>query len=336
MSCVARHPQAIPMLCSAFSLLGTLGRGQPALATHLKSDSERPSLIPAAMLHVDHVELLMRSCTIYMLLALDDADFALKITKEMKGTKAIIEALVRYPDDAGLQSSAFEALWQISLCASTRDSMTIDNIIPLVCKAMKKHKGDRNVQEYACRLLSGLMVNDTTNQKAVHQEGSTRLLIGAMKNHVNDESVQASTAEALSLIVNKDFPEHVQSAVKEGAVPLIANAMKLAPQNLELQSSTCAAAESFSGGDDNVKLVLIKEGCVCLLLRAGQAHAVVASLAETSTSALCNLASLSSPQVKQEFNEEAGAMLMELLLENHAANAGIQRNCAMLSSMFTG
>merc|ERR1711937_1071357 len=107
----------------------------------------------------------------FMLMAKDDTDLAGKIAGELEGSALIMAAVTAFPDDAALQGRAFEALWQIALNQDTRDAMVVGNIIPAICKACRKHRYDRNVQEYGSRLMWALMVDQTNNQKAINQEG---------------------------------------------------------------------------------------------------------------------------------------------------------------------
>merc|ERR1719271_637436 len=119
-----------------------------------KENATNPQLVATAAADFPkNPELQMRACTLFMLMAKGDLEFAQKIVDELNGAVSTIDAIKAFPDDAALQGMAFEATWQIALQHGTRDTLTMADIVTLACKAMRKHKFDRLVQEFACRTL---------------------------------------------------------------------------------------------------------------------------------------------------------------------------------------
>jgi len=333
--CTSAKPESTEMLCSAFAVLGAAGRQHlPVIKTFKEESGNAERVLTAMRQHATSPELQMVASTVCMLMAKEDTTYAQKIAEELDGINPIIAAVKAYPDDARVQSMSFEALWQIALCTSTRDTMVLGDIIVATCKAMRKHRSDRDVQEFACRLLWALMFNNVNNQKAINQDGAQRLVIGAMKTFAADANVQAAGALAVSLLSNPAFPDVVGNIVKEGVVPILSAAMKLQLDNEELQRSTCEACLAISGGPDAVKQVLINEGCFALMTAASKKHSMCIPLLESSTTAMCNCATLAGKSLADDFMKADGPAMLADVIKQHADHATLQRNCAMLSSVF--
>ena len=336
--CVSAKPDALPMVCSAFALLGTVGRQHATAISMFKENEDNCTLVTKAMhTHSVCAELMMRASTLFMLCAKGDEAFARKLAEMFDGVNTITRAIRQFPDDPAMLSCGFEALWQIALATSTRDAMIVGDIVQASCKAMLRYKADRDVQEYACRLMWALMTADnSSNQKAFNQEGAQRLVVGAMKNpaHAEDLQVQAAGAWAISLLASPMFPDHVQNMVQNGAIPQLKAAMMLDVTNEELQHGCCAALASISCGQDKIKQVVASSGCFGLLMKASINHTECVGLVEHSTTAMTSLAEARAKILAEEFATSSGAKVVAQLEQGHPENATVVRNCALLASIF--
>jgi hypothetical protein len=122
------------------------------------------------------------------------------------GVTLVVSAMREYPNDAGLQQYACEALAEISVHGNGDEEILQAGAAPLIIAAMRRHGQYAELVEYACWALSHLTCFEGL-RAAVVAGGGVALVTAAIRGH--PDAAEVCPAER-SLVVNLCSCSYVQ------------------------------------------------------------------------------------------------------------------------------
>merc|ERR1719487_2695591 len=219
-----------------------------------------PLIVQAMKEHPKHEGIQENACGALENLSLairnDNKILFLDIAKE-GAIPLIIQAIKEHPKHEGIQWNACGALRNLAIRNDNKSLIAKEGAIPLILQAMKEHPKHEGVQEKACEALRNLAIRNDDNKSLIAQEGGIPLIVQAMKEHPYSRTqscvtrfrpvyvmyVQWYACGALrNLAVNDDNKILI---AKEGAIPLILQAMKDYPKHEGIQENACGALENI-------------------------------------------------------------------------------------------
>jgi len=249
-------------------------------------------------------------------------------TIERKGGANVLLAVLESGPTPKVSAAALEALVNLSTTPSIRNMIIDKNGLNAVIAVVEKSPANVNVQIEGCELILNLAsCGDKSNATKIAAAGAIPLVIDAMRNHENDETIIKTCCEALQnlsvtgtarneitkaggipiildllereveemqgdildLLRNLTLGNAVQSEViSNGGVEKVLGFMREFPFNLLLLEKACTVLSILTASKEGCDLFLNERG-VDLVLDAMREGMKSESLQEEACLLLCNM-----------------------------------------------
>jgi hypothetical protein len=251
------------------------------------------AILAAMQTHRQHVGVQARACMALKSLALLPDAMIYDLPVVTSAIDAVVLALqAAQLDDTELASMACGALaelvWQDpARCARAGSGGAVDAVLA----AMKKQGRDASMQGVGAYALHALSSHHAENREKAVASGALRVIVAALKTHVNDAEVAAKCCGTLSglVIAGDAFGNgNCLKALEAGALDAVLATMKLHAGNADVAEMACLALGNACM-DFSVQAQLVDAGGIDAVLAAVLAHESHAGVQERALKALSQL-----------------------------------------------
>ncbi|KAJ5075169.1 protein aardvark [Anaeramoeba ignava] len=181
--------------------------------------------------------------------------------KKLIGAKGVIQRILEimhfFDDNYQIQISAIRALSEIAnLSADNRSILAKFNGVILVLRAMKKFRGDSQLQAVSCFTLWVVSISDENRTIIVDNKG-IQAILKSMKLHPRSQDLQANACGALWNIALNDPSKLIIS--QNNGIRLIVVAMFNHKLDSKVQKYACGALGNLVTIEENAQELKTKE-----------------------------------------------------------------------------
>eukprot|EP00977_Amphora_coffeiformis_P015531 scaffold4545_cov139-Amphora_coffeaeformis.AAC.6 len=209
-------------------------------------------------------------------------------------------------------------------CVPNRDELVTLGVIETVLEGMLHHQDRKNVQEYGCKVISGIAVTDKYKEKIVASNG-IQTLLKTQALFVLDGQVQATCLRCLTQIVI-DNPEYIQLMAAEGGVKALVKTVGMAEHftNLQFQRVALRAITILTKDDEANRVSITEEDGIWSILLVMESLGFDEEVQQHACEALFAIATKHAENCAI-INTQGGPRIISKGMKYHVLSEGVQQ-----------
>ena len=186
---------------------------------------------------------------------------------EMEALETVTSALKSHKKSIQLLTIGFAALWGLLAYNSNAVERALSlGVIKKVLHGMSAYPQAASLQEHGCGVLWSLTMVDSARNTVV-RAGGIPAVLSSIAHHPRNECVIEKAAQTLHILVKGTFqPAKLRSLLMTGRMETMLEAMKLYPDDVEIQKNGIAALCAVAMDDERcIRTLVASEGTRVIL-----------------------------------------------------------------------